>query len=154
MGDRSLHELAMLTSNDELSAVALEVNDQLDAIRDELTLLTGHHDRLEVETGAALDAITKRLDDIDSIDAIARRALVARVAALERQQQQPAPDTIAVPVAKLRAWQIMVRDIAWEIEMTDKADLRWIYNVGQAYADANVVAGEITDVLREVGDEP
>ena len=67
---------------------------------------------------------------------------------------QPAPATIAVPVATLRAWQIMVRDIAWEIEMTDKADLRWIYNVGQAYADANVVAGEITDVLREVGDEP
>ena len=118
------------------SGIARGIDKQLDAIRDELTLLMGHHNELEVQTGIALGKVQDRLD------------------ALEHQQQQPAPDTIAVPVAKLRAWQTMVRDIAWEIELSDKADLRWIYNVGQAYADANVVAGEITDVLREVGDEP
>lgn len=45
-------------------------------------------------------------------------------------------------------------DVALEIELDGEIDYQWVYNVGQAYADANVVAGEITDVLREVGDEP
>lgn len=44
--------------------------------------------------------------------------------------------------------------MALEIELDGEIDYQWVYNVGQAYADANVVAGEITDVLREVGDEP
>ena len=117
--------------NEQIAAIC----GRLVGLRDDLSLLTGHHDRLGVQTGMALGKVHDRLDALEA-------------------KQQPAPDTIAVPVAKLRAWQTMVRDIAWEIELSDKADLRWIYNVGQAYADANVVAGEITDVLREVGDEP
>ena len=76
-----------------------------------------------------------------------------RLDALEAKPP-PAPATIAVPVAQLRAWQTMIRDVAYEIEFDGENRDRWIYNVGQAYADANVVAGEITDVLREVGGEP
>ena len=62
-------------------------------------------------------------------------------------------DTIAVPVKTLRAWRAMARQLACEIELEGDINAVWIYNVGQAYADANVLSSELADVLSAVEED-